>query len=316
MKRWISSVIAGGIGMFIATQPLGLTLGLLIGVAVVLLGMITPISILGILLILSPMKTLIATEASLHLPIDVGQIGFMAFVGFWSVNRIAIQKRLFNSQLFTSVHIPLLIYVIVLALSGFTAISIMDWVTEWFKWIIVLAIVVLIYHMRSNWEWIVFVLIAAGTGAAIIGIYTFLGGSGADHLSINGRFFRAFGTFGQPNPFGGFMGLLAPIAIMMTLGYGWLLVTNHRFDYLFLIVFYAISSLVITTALFMSWSRGAWLGFGISLLVVVFSFPRRLWLSFFLVIVFFSLVGIAWFSGKLPTSITERISSATTDLFV
>ncbi len=48
---------------------------------------------------------------------------------------------------------------------------------------------------------------------ALIGLYEFFGGSGALVLLIDNRFSRAFGTFGQPNPFGGFMGLLAPVAL-------------------------------------------------------------------------------------------------------
>ncbi len=81
------------------------------------------------------------------------------------------------------------------------------------------------------WEWLVFALVLSGIANALIGIYEYFGGSGALHLLIDGVHFRAFGTFGQPNPFGGFMGLLAPVALMAAIGYGYRLWRGWRAEH-------------------------------------------------------------------------------------
>ncbi len=109
------------------------------------------------------------------------------------------------------------------------------WLNEWLKWAQILLLIAITYDLgrRNNGrEWIVFALTVAGVGNALIGIYEYFGGSGALHLLVNGNHFRAFGTFGQPNPFGGFMGLLAPLALMSAGGYGlrlWRKVAARRY---------------------------------------------------------------------------------------
>src|SRR5690606_10575926 len=105
--------------------------------------------------------------------------------------------------------------------------------------------------------------------------------SGALHLLINDKYFRSFGTFGQPNPFGGFMGLVAPISLMATLGYGKRAWSKHPLDTayrdIFLIFFYGSSSIIILSGIVMSWSRGAWIGMIGALLVVALALPLKTW---------------------------------------
>jgi O-antigen ligase len=72
--------------------------------------------------------------------------------------------------------------------------------------------------------------------------------------------------------------------------------------------------LVTAAALVMSWSRGAWLAFGVAAAVVLVTLPRKFWISM-AIVALISLTGIgAILSGRLPASITERIGSAFTDL--
>ncbi|HRF98870.1 MAG TPA: O-antigen ligase family protein, partial [Aggregatilineales bacterium] len=169
-----------------------------------------------------------------------------------------------------------------------------------------------------------FAVISAGLGQAIIGLYTFVGGSGADHLRIfpDRGLFRAFGTFGQPNPFGGFMGILAPLALMAMVGYGtraWILWRKNTSQARLAILtcgFYALATALMSIAVIASWSRGAWLGFGVALLVLIVAFPRKLWQGMALLGVVIIVGGILWASGKLPSSLTDRVASATQELFV
>jgi O-antigen ligase len=64
---------------------------------------------------------------------------------------------------------------------------------------------------------------------------------------------------------------------------------------------------------FASWSRGAWLGFAASSLIMLVALPRRTWFGLALgTIIALGGLGL-WASGRLPASIAERISSFTTE---
>ena len=266
----LSIVAAVAIGLITVINPL------LLGI-IALLSMvaISPAAALLSLLILSPMRTLIATEAPVQLPLDIGQIAFVILIGAWIVHRIAAKEPLIRLR-WSKLYIPLVAWVIASGLTAFTALSMGSWITEWLKWVIVLILMALVLDNGHLWRWLVFGLVMAGVANAVIGLYTFLGGSGALHLLINNRFFRAFGTFGQPNPFGGFMGLLAPLAVMTSYGYLLRVLKNRRdVNALVLLLFYAGAAGLIIVGVIISWSRGAWLGFGVSMMVVVFALPRR-----------------------------------------
>jgi hypothetical protein len=62
-------------------------------------------------------------------------------------------------------------------------------------------------------------LLLAGLSQAVIGIWQFgLRGDGPEHFEILGGFYRAYGTFEQPNPFGGYMSLGASLAAGVLVG--------------------------------------------------------------------------------------------------
>ena len=169
--------------------------------------------------------------------------------------------------------------------------------------------------------WICFALVASAVANALVGIFIFLGGSGADHFAINERFFRAFGTFEQPNPFGGFMGIIAPLALMLALAFAlkvwlqWRASRSIHSDTFIAMLFYGAASGVIVLALFMSWSRGAWLGFAVSMLGVVFLIPKKLSYSIFVASAAIVLIIGAWGLGLVPASVEQRVVSATSEYF-
>lgn len=185
-----------------------------------------------------------------------------------------------------------------------------------------MALLTVDFSKRFGWRFPVYALLAAGTAQAVIGIYTFSGGSGADHLYIGGRFFRAFGTFGQPNPFGAFMGLLAPVAIMFSYNLAlrlWFRRSEKPQTNVIVVsqlLFSLFIAALLTTGVFASWSRGAWLGFIASTVVILIALPRRTWTSLG-ILLFVALIGlIVWTSGVLPSSISSRIASASQEIFV
>ncbi len=309
-------------GLLVATQPPSITLGILPLIGFMLLAAITPLTVFVMLLIIAPIRALFATESPFHLPLDLGQLALLVLLATWAAYHIARRQQLFR-LIRSPFYIPVIVFIIGSGLSIFSATSMGSWLSEWIKWLQIALLIFLVLNLAGNqrWQWLLFGLILSGTANALVGFYEFLGGSGADHLLINDRFFRAFGTFGQPNPFGGFMGLLAPLAIMATVGYGlrywhqFRATGEQRISAGLPIIFYASASLIIIGGLFISWSRGAWLAFVVTLASLAFAFPRKWWHSLLFVTVIAGIVGTLWFSGKLPASVVARVNSATEEFF-
>jgi O-antigen ligase len=205
--------------------------------------------------------------------------------------------------------------------SLFGAISASAWISEFLKWIEIGLLVLIVLELRHRWTWIVFGGVLAGVLQALIGLYEFRGGSGAPHLWIaNYRYFRAFGTFGQPNPFSAFMGLTLPLALGMAWGYlsaafsRWQEAHSRRAtrsEWLgpgLLAVMYAGFALVLLAGLIAAWGRGAWLGFGVASVVLICFAPRRRWAGLALLAAGGVTLAALWMVGIVPLSIQQRIN--------
>lgn len=315
----ICLAIAAGMGLVIL--PLDFIALVLVLISVVLVTVITPVSAMILLLILSPMRTLITTEAVFQFPfgLDIGQIMVLVLAGSWAVHCIVHKRPLLQFH-WSPIFLTLGLFIIVTAFTVFETVAPGAWVREWLKWVFLFAMVVLTMQIGS-WRWLVFGLVLAALGNALIGLYIFLGGSGADHLLIQGRFFRAFGTFGQPNPFGAFMGLIAPIAIGMSLGLlarlwnTWFRTRTIHYADMFQFVFYLFASLVLSLGVLISWSRGAWLGFAAALFVALVMLPRRLSYRFAVIAIIAVFAGVLFTFDLVPGAIVDRLSGVTVELF-
>ncbi|MEP6985440.1 MAG: hypothetical protein ABI970_07575, partial [Chloroflexota bacterium] len=318
----LSLVAAIGMGILALSQPVPVMVIVGVIVACLVLATIHPIAVLIPLLILGPMRVLISTEAAFQLPLDIGQIALVVFFASWAIQRITRLNvtTLSLADLWTPLSGVLLLFIVATGLSAFAATSLTAWALEWTKWVLVFVLFTVVVNLFStiSWEWLVFALVLSGLANALVGIYEFFGGSGALVLLINDRFFRAFGTFGQPNPFGGFMGLLIPLSVMSAVGYAlrWRKSSSAQKSLnLALTIFYALSSVVLLIAIGMSWSRGAWLGLGSALLIMGFLIPRRLRIGVLLFVVIVGVGLIVWFSGLVPQSIVQRLQTSTEEFF-
>lgn len=281
------------------------------------LAMLSPPMLLVILLSVAPLKVLIATEAPTAIPADVGQIVLALFVAVWLVNRV---RAVYPSRLYLSpVLIPVGMFALFSGLTAISAISLSSWLTEWIKWLQIILLIVIVSDMCQHlrWHWVVFAVICAAAANGLIGIYEFFGGSGALHLLVNQRYFRAFGTFGQPNPFGGFMGLVAPLAIMSVYAQAIMIYSEWRKKHLISIqhvsifVFYALCVGVIVFGLFASYSRGAWLGFAASMGILTLSLPRKLWHSLTLSVSALVILTTGFYLDLIPATIINRLRTIT-----
>lgn len=314
----LSVALAVIIGFAVSVVPLSVSM-LVAGLCIFAVLLIqTPIVTLVLLLVVAPLRTLIATESNWTLPLDVGQLLLIIYLGIWVAYQIYRQSVTLIYKK-SPVLVASVLLVIVLGTNSWSANAIGAWLTEWLKWIIIAVFVwqmLILYH--NSWQWVVSAIIVSAVANALVGLYIFFGGSGADHLVIGGRFFRAFGTFGQPNPFGGFMGIVLPLSLMCLLHTTQNIIKSFRLKYS---IRYALgvwilcsgATFIIFAALIASWSRGAWLGFTISLAVMAFALPRKLAHSLAISITVIIMISSSLFVGIVPESIVNRITTAATD---
>ncbi len=319
--KWFCVSVAFITAVAITMLPLPTLVFVVAAILCLLLIPLAPLAMLVVLLALSPLRALIATESAIHLPLDIGQILLALYLGIllaygvikrWQLPGIRPEPVLYSA----------LALCLVFAIGLWTSDGIGNWLTEWLKWVV---IAIMIWHLsqtaRYNWRWLVFAVLVSAVANAVVGLYIFFGGSGADHLLIMGRFFRAFGTFGQPNPFGGFMGIALPLALMCAAVLSYQVMRDLRAgrrlagSRLILLAASASATGVIAAALFASWSRGAWLGFAVSLVVMLVALPRRALKGISLALALAALFFAMWSAGLLPHSVVSRITTAATDLF-
>lgn len=314
---WLVIAVAVAIVNFLVATPeiLGLSLAGLCLIA----ALASPSAMLVVLLVLAPSRALIATESSIDLPLDIGQILFVLYIGICLVHRIALRKPVVTLHR-TIVLSAILCLCSVFALGSWTSASQASWLREWLKWILMAVFVWQItISEHRNWLWLVFALLVAATANALVGLYIFFGGSGADHLAILGRFFRAFGTFGQPNPFAGFMGLMLPLALMGAYVQATLILSGYRKKHeinwcsLRLLICFGLSAGLISAALLASWSRGAWLGTAVSAAVMLFALPKRATTGFAAALGLALLIAGLWLGGLLPRSLVNRLTTSADD---
>jgi putative inorganic carbon (HCO3(-)) transporter len=312
---WV--LLAGAVGLLIASQSLLIIFMALVLCAILLLALFHPLVILAVMLILAPMRTLIATEAEFQLPLDVGQIGLFGVLAIWVLHTTIFHRHLPRIY-WSPLHLPLLLLLALISFNAFSALTLSNWITEWIKWVQIILMITLTLQLArgSSWQWLLFGLVLAGCANALIGLYQFLGGSGADHLLINDRFFRAFGTFGQPNPFAGFLGLLTPMAAMAAAGYGCRWWSGRgKSPALLLMLYYLFASGLLILGVLASWSRGAWLGLIVATGIILFALPHKIQRGAVLAGLSLVTIGVLWYIGAIPQSVIMRINSSTEEIF-
>ena len=201
--------------------------------------------------------------------------------------------------------LPFLIFLGAILLSLTGALSLRYSLKEVLKWLEALAIYLFVVNItsRERAEIAVTFILLAGIGQALLGLYQFLGCVGPKHFVILGRFVRAYGTFEQPNPYGGYLGLVLPLTYGMLLGAG-KSDTSHRSADLLLAV---LGFVLMGSALIMSWSRGAWLGFIAAFVAMNMAYSRRWAVIFTLACLFVASLPFLSDLHLLPEAIAHRL---------
>jgi putative inorganic carbon (hco3(-)) transporter len=332
------------LGAALSWLPLSASLVLILGTAVLLLILIEPLAGLMLALLAGPFGALERIALG-NVVLDSGQIFLLLALASWLARglrqrRIAIPSVPLNG--------PLLLFIVVAAITVVGSPSPTLGLKELLKWLEIAAIVWLVVDRAAEWRMaargpgsrsgmgagtelpnsemrivalLLFGLLLAGLIQASIGVWQFAWrGQGPEHFLILGRFYRAYGTFEQPNPFGGYMGLNAVLALGVMLGLlfqwrrhwrliplAWPTFSGRPLLSSLALLFVAVCAGLTTLALFFSWSRGAWLALAAAVATLALFWSRRLWLGAGLVAVAGSLLWLSLSLNWMPPSVTDRL---------
>jgi O-antigen ligase len=155
-----------------------------------------------------------------------------------------------------------------LALSALVASDLALAAKEMLKWVELAAVYLAgtsLLRTREQRRTLLIWLLAAAFSQALVGLLQAVARIGPEHFLIGGVIMRAYGTFEQPNPFGGYLGLHLPLAVSLVC-FGLAAGRRRR-----------IGVLVVATlglALLITLSRGAWTAQIVALLIVVLAGSR------------------------------------------
>lgn len=279
--RWdtlLALTLALTTGLAIAVLPLTWTAVLLAGAITLVLTLARPQ--FGVLLLIPAIPFGSLRQVSLGgLNAGLAELLLGLVLVAWLARMVGRRAVRFAPHALTP---PLLLLLGAMLLSLPQAHSLQHSAKELLKWLEVLALMVLVaQETEERWARL-FVCAFLGTGAlaALHGIYQFLFQVGPEAFVLFGRFMRAYGTFEQPNPFGGYLGLTLPLAIGLLLGRLGHGAWHRRVDPVAGLgwrwtVWAITCGGLMAAALLMSWSRGAWLGFAAATAAMVLAVLAR-----------------------------------------
>jgi len=202
-----------------------------------------------------------------------------------------------------------------LALSVLQAGDLRAAATELLKWIefgLLLAIVAITVREQQS-RWLVAALLLAGLAEGLLGIHQFLRQVGPPGFMLFGRYMRAYGTFAQPNPYGGYLSMLLPLACAIVVT-RWGVRDPGQLRSLWadrLLWLLGLASFATMFAgLIMSWSRGALLGALAGLALVLLALARRAW-PLFLALGLAAVVLAPLWSPLVPGDYFARLDDTT-----
>ncbi|MGD2176350.1 MAG: O-antigen ligase family protein [Anaerolineae bacterium] len=325
-----------------------------VGLLAVGLGtIIEPFVGLGAALLLGPLKAYLSAEVP-QIPDQIAHAFIALALASWSVRRLSRRDlRVGHSPLL----LPLLGFLGAALLSLWDAIGLISYgIPELIKWVeIVLLFIFVKEHLAGEanllpsagkpdrhasdrkartgcgsrrLSWLLIVLLGVGLFQAGVGIWQFgVRGEGPEHFAIlGGDFFRAYGTFEQPNPYAGYLGLTAALALGVVVEatrsrcVGWYAARLGGGDASTSLPMYQSTSFPVylfsggaagamLVSLGASWSRGAWIGFAAAVLAMTVALPRSPGWGILLVGALVIGGAALYASGRLPVSFTARLTS-------
>jgi O-antigen ligase len=231
------------------------------------------------------------------LTLGASELLVLGVTAAWLIRQVAFrQVRIARTRL----SLALLVFIGTLCISLLPAAATVPAVKELAKWVELL----LVYTVVAS----------AVRGADERGVVAALLLAGPPGFLLMGRYMRAAGTFLQPNPYGGYLGLLLPLAygiVLTTWRDAWQAIRAGRLGGAALWALAAVAGCAMLAGLVMSWSRGALLGLVAGLGLVVLALGRRAWMLLAALALVLALVGpgaLSLLPGDLLGRVTETVT--------
>jgi O-antigen ligase len=282
--------LCAGLAIALLPQSQLITLGALVVAGIIVVAIFAePILGIALALIVGPFQPL--ERVALQLPLDSGQIVLGLTVLAYVFRALATRQSLITNWQ-SPITLALGAFIAICLLTFFPARDFGDWANECIKWLQMGIVALLVAGERDPRKRAVIIgaILLVGAGQAIYGIIQAdVRGFGPREFRVLGSArFRAYGTFEQPNPFGGFMGLVWPVAAALALWYFRFAIFDFRLSTLQskienrkLAIIFAIAAATVAAlclyALTASGSRGALLGAGTAALAMLLVLLRHPW---------------------------------------
>jgi O-antigen ligase len=304
-----------GAGLLLVSFSLEVTLVVAVLAIIGVATLLEPLAGLVGALFLGLMRAYLQAEVP-QIPAQIGHVFVFLSVAVWLARGMARRElRIPRVPLW----LPLLGFVGAAWISLWDAVDLAGYgLTEFFKWIEILLVFLLVAERARarHLVWLAAGVLVIGLFQAGVGLYQFgLRGDGPEHFMIpNTDFYRAYGTFEQPNPYAGYLGLTLALAAGLVAG---LLrdevVRDGHLRSLSDAKLVPTLLLLLTTgllaaSLFASWSRGAWIGLAAALVAIAAALPRHARWGFLLVGLLAGLALTAYVAGVVPQSVIVRLT--------
>lgn len=297
-------LLAGGI--ILALLPLTLAILVVLCIIALVLIVIKPECALYLLVFAIPFGSVRSLEIS-GFNVTAVEILVAVLVLAWTAQQMA--KRELKPKV-SLLLLPLLLVLSALAFLTTIAPSVSLSLKELLKWVELVVVFYLVAHMVERPIQVKLLLIAILCAAfleALHGWYQFLGEVGPSGFLLGGSYIRAHGTFEQPNPYAGYLGLTLPFCYSLLVGRARVRPTKG-------IALVSLAFVVILAALLVSFSRGAWLAFASAVLIISLVRTRRIMAPTLFISLLVALILLLGAFNLLPAPLADRLSS-TTDYF-
>jgi O-antigen ligase len=322
-KLLVFSLVCAGLlgGTALAHLPLTYALVSVTGLFYAAGLLYEPLTGLAGAMLLGPFWAWLANQPS-TIPAHIGQYTLLIFLALSFIKVILQRKTRFT---FPPLFLPLLFFLCTALISLWNPIN--NWLgfTEFVKWAQMAVVFLIVFYRIAESKrqsiGVVVLVMLAGSGLlqACIGIWQFaFRAEGPETFAITERFYRAYGTFMQPNPYAGFVAMIALIMVglCLTLILQYFRkreasIRSSNLSELWMVLLAASTGLLVV-GLVASWSKGGWVGFAAALLVMLLLTPRK-WKWGLCLALCLILTGWYLFStGILPADLTNRLAGLVT----
>ncbi len=304
LRRDIPLVPAAGIGLgaaaglLIALLPVQYGLALVLAAGLTIATLIEPVAGLVGGLFLGLLRGHLLVEVP-QVPAQLGHLFVALAVASWIGHGLARRDLRISIPPLT---LPLLGFLFAGWLSLWSPADLGYGLPELVKWLeVLLALLIVADRVPPRLlPWLIGVLLLIGLFQAGVGLYeSAIWRRDMEFFQIGGTGFRrAYGTFGQPNPYAGYISMTLALAV------GLLTAVPRRPVAILL----GAAILLLGAALVASWSRGGWIGFGAAAVAMAVGLPRRFRWGLALGLLLIAVGLLLYTAGWLPAAITARLS--------